>query len=216
MIKWIREDGKILEFDVRRTTKLYCNSKFLGEIFYIHKLREDVKILEFENVQDDYKTYKLKVTDENIAQQILNKDKENKEKIDDFFNNLDNVELYCLSYKHYYIDKKTKDYEKTKSLNEEYFENKSEEWLIENKKYLVKTNERVKSYESPKTFYKYYKENIEIVEKKREEYRQTDKYKENLEIQSRLIELGEIAKTMTDAEFEDLTGLEREHYLEFV
>ena len=212
MIKWERKDGKVLEFDVKDTIGLYADGEYVGNINYLYPIKDGGNnILEFRHIKLD-KNFKLKVTDE-IAKKILLQDNKNKEVIDNFFRNLDNVKINCLSYTHYYIDESTEDYETVKNMNKKYFTEKKEEWIEENKKYFIKTDEVIRSYESTKYIYVFKKSNMEKVDNRIAEYKKTETYKEQVKSEKEFLELCELAEKSTDIDFEDMTGLKREWYL---
>ena len=170
--------------------------KFKLEIAY----RNGEKGITFKKKPSNREVAELKEKKGAIIEELENR----KARIDEYFENLNNVEIYCLHYSHYYIDEETEGYKETKELNKKYFEEVEAEWIKNNKKNFVETRREVELYEDNKTFYVYAKEtsNVEVKENKEEQ--------ENIE---RTIELEEMAERMNDEDFEDITGLPREHYL---
>lgn len=143
---------------------------------------------------------------ENKAE-IIKELENRKERINKYFEELDNVEIYCLHYTHYYISKETKGYKEMKELDKEHFGDVEAKWLRENKKYFVETDRKVEVYEDDKIFYVYTKENAAEKENKKAECEQVE------ENTGRFAELCKMAERMSNVEFEDVTGLPREHYL---
>lgn len=133
--------------------------------------------------------------------------------INNYFENLDNVKMYCLSYTHYYINEETKGYEEMKQLNKTHFEEVEQNWIEKNKQYLIKTGEKVEPYESTVYYYEFKKIEIEKVEEKIEQFKKTDTYKKQKEGEAKYNKLHKMAETMTDAEFEDATGMPKEFAL---
>lgn len=150
---------------------------------------------------------------EETYKEIVRIKEETEDIINRYFENLDNVEMYCLNNRYYYIDEETKGYKETKKLNIRYFKEIERNWMNENIKNLVKTGEKVEPYQDTIYYYEFTKTNAKDLEEKREEYKQTDEYKKQREITNRYSELAKMAETMSDKEFEEKTGLLKEHIL---
>lgn len=106
-------------------------------------------------------------------------------------------------------------------LSHYYFLDVRDAWIKNNKKYFIedsgwKPNDLGMMY--PYTNYYFSKENIAKVDKEIEEYKKTDEYKEKLrkkqESEERYSKLYELALELNDEDFEDITGLPREHFLD--
>ena len=140
--------------------------------------------------------------------------------IDKYFENLDNVKLEKLSNNGIVINDKTEEYKKLNELDSDYFYNTEENWIRKNKKYFTVTKSNTKDdFGMIHQYTKYFftKDNIAKVDKEIAEYKQTKEYKEKMkkkeESNNRFNELCKLAETMSNADFEDATGLSRENYL---
>jgi len=147
-------------------------------------------------------------------QELIDIKKESEKSIDRYFEKLDNVKLTGIGNGLYAIYDKPEGFEEMRKLNKKYFEKVKNNWIEENKKYFVVTEKWVKNgmgqmEKEKKAIFK--KENIEMKEKEIAERNvKSEARKESEKIYGKLYEL---AETMNDEDFEDITGLRREDYL---
>lgn len=167
----------------------------------------------FNNSWHDMANHNGMMLAEETYSEIVEITEETEKIIDSYFENLDNVDMYCLSYRHYYINKDTKGYEETKALNTRYFKEIEQKWVDSNISNLVQTGVKKEAYSDTVYYYNFTKTNAKDLEEKREEYKQTDEYKKQREITNRYSELAKMAETMSDREFEEKTGLVKDHIL---
>lgn len=178
--------------------------KFKLEIAY----RDGEKGVMFGKKPSAQEIIELKSNKQGIMKELESR----KELINEYFANLNNVEIYCLQYSHFYIDEKTEEYQEMKELDKNHFEDVKANWIKENRKYFVETSSENKPYEDTEIFYNYTKEKAKEIEIKIEEIKNTKEYQEKV---NRFNELCDMAEKMKDIDFEDITGLRREDYINF-
>lgn len=147
-------------------------------------------------------------------EELINIREESKKVIDRYFEKLDNVTLTGIGRGLYAIYDKPEGFEEMKKLNKKYFEKIENNWIEENKKYFIVTEKWVKNgigqmEKEKKAIFK--KENIEMKEKEIAERKVKSEARKKSE--ERYNKLYELAETMNDEDFEDITGLRREDYL---
>lgn len=215
-IKWNRKDGKALEFKVEDTVKFYADGNYMGEIFHVYPLqKENDGIVEFENVNDKYQTYKLKITNIEIREAILQAKIDNMKAIDNFFENIEKAELSELSNGSIVLNNTGG----VKLLDTSYFNEKLQKWIQENKKYFVKHNdlEEIDDMMYDNITYTFNKNNTASIDEEIEDIKSTKEYKERQDKikqnEKKYFELNELANSLTDDDFEDVTGLARGDYV---
>lgn len=144
----------------------------------------------------------IKANKSTIIEFIKATEKGNKTRINQWFENLNNVEVKCIQSSKYYLSKETIGYKEMEGLNESYFFQQEQEWIKENVKSFKLVEERVVPYESTVRIYSYKKNEKTVVVS-------TKKLSKTQVI---TLELQEMAEVMTDEQFEDATGCLREHY----
>lgn len=140
--------------------------------------------------------------------------------IDNYFNNLDNVHLKRLSNGSIIFSNKDEEYKNLEKLSHYYFLDARDKWIKNNKKYFIEDSGWKKDNLGmmyPYTNYYFSKENIAKINKEIEEYKKTDEYKEKMrkkqESEERYSKLYELALKLNNEDFEDVTGLPREHFI---
>jgi hypothetical protein len=195
---------KGLKFEVEVTEKLtvYLEGKAIGESEYINKLEKN-NLIAF---NDEVKAGPLKgmlgiTVDEKVRNEILGEYEDNKNKIDKYFNEIEELEIEKIGHRNYYIlGESHKEIEK---LNEGYFFRKKEEWIRNNKRNFMLKDELTEAFESQTRKIYIYKKGYEKETAKKATNNNSSRYNK----------LYEEAEKMTDEEFEDIYGVKREGYI---
>lgn len=178
---------------VARTSYFNNNEKQQGKI-----------VVRFDNAWEKLKGFSGTTLTEEQYQEVINYQEETKKTIDNYFENLENAKLKLLSNGSI-VFLKTEEQEELRDLNDSYFSDISYIWIRENTKNFTKERKTVNKGHGVMDI-----EVIYTFDKEKNEVAETKKQNKN---NKRYDGLRELAQTMSDEDFEDVTGMKKDFIL---